>query len=69
MNKPIIDPSTLTKEQRKEIRDEYEFNAQCYAQFSANESDLKCIKVAEWHKGRCDELILFFGEEFFDKGE
>ena len=65
---PIIDPNTLTEEQRAVIREEYEFNARCYAQFSANESNLKCVKVAEWHKGRCDILESLFGSDFF-KGE
>lgn len=67
MSKPIINPSTLTEEQREAIRAEYEFDAQCYAQFSANESNFKCVKIAEWHKGRCDELESLFGKEMFEE--
>lgn len=67
MTTPIINPSTLTEEQREAIRAEYEFDAQCYAQFSANESNFKCVKIAEWHKGRCDELESLFGKEMFEE--
>ena len=66
---PIINPATLTEEQREMIEAEYEFNARCYAQFSANENNPRCVKMAEWHKGRCDGLESLFGSEFFKKGE
>lgn len=63
---PIINPSTLTDKQREAIMQEYEFNARCYAQFSANESNPKCVKIAEWHKGRCDEIESLFGKDFLE---
>ena len=65
---PIIDPATLTEEQREDIRAEYKFNARCFARFSLS-SGAKCQNIGQWHKGRCDMLELLFGENFFKKGE
>ena len=68
MSKPIIDPSTLTEEQREAIKAEYEFNNRFAAHFSGRES-AKCTEISQWHQGKCDELISLFGSDFFMKGE
>lgn len=68
MTQPIIDPNTLTDEQREEIRVEYKFNASCFAQFSLS-SVAKCQNIGQWHKGRCDILESLFGTDFLQKGE
>ena len=64
MTYPIIDPSTLTEEQREAIRVEYEFNNRHAAQFSGRGS-VKCNEISQWHQGKCDELISLFGKDFF----
>lgn len=62
MNKPIIDPSTLTEEQREEIRKEYNLNVES--------EDRSNGPVEEhWYSGRNLTLLWLFGEEFFEKGE
>ncbi len=68
MIKPIIDPSTLTEEQREIIRQEFDFNADMSARFG-NAIASKCHEISQWHQGKCDELISIFGENFFEKGE
>ena len=65
---PIIDPATLTEEQREAIKDEYEFNNRMAAQFSGRGS-VKCNEISQWHQGQCDELISLLGKDFFKKGE
>lgn len=62
MNKPIIDPSTLTGEQKEEIREEYNLNIEW-----ENRSNGEVEK--HWYSGRNLTLLWLFGEEFFEKGE
>ncbi len=58
MNKPIIDPSTLSEEQREAIKEEY----QGWAVF-LNTQDSKSAKFA------IAALEQVFGTEFFEEGE
>ena len=56
---PIIDPSTLTEEQREEIKDKYEKTPNPYDhQFNAGIGE-GWLEAIEW----------LFGENFFQKGE
>ncbi len=58
--KPIINPSTLTAEQREAIRKEYDF---------IGERLLLCSdENISWEQGRLTTLYRLFGEELF-KGE
>ena len=68
MTQPIIDPNTLTEEQREAIKAEYEFNFRCALSFKAS-TEAICRNNANWHKGKCDELVSLFGKNFFKKGE
>lgn len=61
MNKHIIDPSTLTEEQIKAIKNEYEIaEANC-----RSENEL----LNDVGYGRATLLECLFGEELFEKGE
>lgn len=49
--------------EKEVVLSDYEFNVGCVAHFSVSADD-ECKKLAEWHKGKCDELELLFGKEF-----
>ena len=64
MTTPIIDPATLTEEQREAIMQEYEHNSEMY--------DLGCVfptTMGTMHNGKMELLSWLFGENFFKKGE
>ncbi len=65
MNTPIIDPSTLTEEQREEIKAKYdEENLHWFASTAFN--DKEGIQIAN------SAIMTFrwlFGKEFFKEGE
>lgn len=64
MNNPIIDPSTLTEEQREAIRQEYIHNSEMY--------DLGCVVPATMgtmHNGKMELLETLFGSELFNDKE
>lgn len=61
---PIIDPATLTEEQRETIKAEYEHNSEMY--------DLGSVVPATMgtmHNGKMELLSWLFGSNFFKKGE
>ena len=59
MNKPLIDPSTLTEEQREAIKHKYEVSPNPYDhQFNVGIGEV-WLEAFEW----------LFGLEFFKKGE
>ena len=62
MNKPIIDPSTLTEEQREAIRNLYD---------DFNQLELHGASITDRSAGRnqCITLEWLFGSDFFKKGE
>ena len=62
MSKPIINPSTLTEEQRETIRAEYNLNV-VWEDRSNGEVE------KHWYSGRNLTLLWLFGENFFKKGE
>lgn len=62
MDKPIINPSTLSEEQREAIRDEYSLNVEW-------ENCSSSAVEEHWYSGRNLTLLWLFGEEFFKKGE
>jgi len=59
MSTPIIDPSTLTEEQREEIKAQYEINKIITQSEVQNAFQIGIIQTFEW----------LFGEDFFKKGE
>ena len=59
MAQPIIDPSTLTEEQRKEIKERYDENAIWEMKSSAQ----------LLYSGFREAFEYLFGENFFKKGE
>ncbi len=61
MTQPIIDPSTLTDEQREAIKEEYKLNSE-WKDRSNGEVE------RHWYSGRNLTLLWLFGEGFF-KGE
>jgi len=64
MTTPIIDPSTLTEEQKKIIREVYADNKDFIREMGGKyDPDVKC-EVAENRL-----LEWFFGKDFFKKGE
>ena len=58
MNTPIIDPSTLTEEQRDIIKEQYEINNNP-THIIQNAFEIGIVQTFEW----------LFGKEFFEKGE
>lgn len=67
MNKPIIDPSTLSEEQREAIRERYALLE------SGEYGDVVCGGIIECESDALafamDEYEWLFGSEFFKKGE
>jgi len=61
---PIIDPSTLTEEQRKTIYDIYKDSSRVI-RAALNRG----IGNALWQRAEIELLKLLFGEGFFKKGE
>lgn len=61
MNKPIIDPSTLTEEQRDAIKREI-IDVTQLPDCTPNDIKLLCF-------GRNLAILTIFGSEFFKKGE
>ena len=69
MTQPIIDPSSLTEEQREAIRKEYAKAQKTHDLYTSatciNEMESRAIDHAE---GRMCELKTLFGKDFFEKG-
>lgn len=61
MNTPIIDPSSLTEEQRKAIKDAYESN-----QLNLEDATLSYRFVL---RGSMSCMMWLFGKSMFEKGE
>lgn len=59
MNKPIIDPQTLTEEQKEEIRSEFNTNEFYQKKYGSDEA------TDHWYSGRNLTLLWLFGEDFF----
>ncbi len=55
METPIINPSTLTEEQREAIRREYDKHKVCFG--------------TAYIKGILDTFEMIFGKSMFEKGE
>ena len=62
MTPPIINPSTLTEEQREAIKEEYNLNV-VWEDRSNGEVE------KHWYSGRNLTLLWLFGENFFKKGD
>ena len=75
MNAPIIDPSTLTEEQRKKIRKMYSYEYEYAVSYTAKMKDASPASRQTYCNQR--EVILsrtrlfhtLFGTDFFKKGE
>ena len=63
---PIIDPATLTEEQREAIKDEYKIQEDWYSQCQRSEWDERFDQCRA--EGAMDMLKELFGSNFF-KGE
>ncbi len=60
--KPIIDPSTLTEEQKRIIIAEYDYSYVKLEQYNDKE-------LLNRHIAKVETLLWLFGETFFKKGE
>lgn len=67
MNKPIIDPSTLSEEQREAIRGQYNHLQKLWEYYHKENAGL----VANVFAGHLEAFEFIFGSEFFtnQKGE
>ena len=66
MNKPIIDPSTLTEEQREELRKKYQYYDD---RIDYDPLDPYSGPYNRIYEGKIGLLIELFGSNFFKKGE
>ena len=64
--KPIINPSTLTEEQREAIRENYKIQEDWYAQCQRSEWDERFDQCRA--EGAMNMLEELFGKGFFEKG-
>ncbi len=62
MTKPIINPATLTEEQREAIRRESKLIGE-QLRMAPHE------QAVDWYRARNLELIRLFGKSMFEKGE
>lgn len=65
MNTPIIDPSTLSEEQREAISEKYR---SCIATINSQWKP-KYYDIREQKRAQAYTLAWLFGSEFFKKGE
>ena len=61
MDKPIIDPNTLTEEQKKKLRWIYEGD-----KLNLEEAEMGLMWLL---KGAMRRMEVIFGDEFFEEGE
>lgn len=65
---PIIDPNTLTEEQRELILKSYNFNRKAMAE-SIGIKNFHLELLFQYNHGKCEAMEYLFGRDFFNKGD